>query len=154
MREETIQHELIHIMQRRDPATWSKFYETQWDFTLNERPPSDMPQSVIGARRSNPDTWETPWPCWRGRWWPACVYKDPAAPNLRYATMIWWDAGHKQLTTAAPPEWIAFFGRPSQEEHPHELAAVYLTSGDNSSEAGRRVINWWRGVAAARFLKQ
>jgi hypothetical protein len=44
----------------------------------------------------------------------------------------------------APAEWLAFFGRQSQDEHPHELAAVMIAAEDTTTEAGRRLMAWWR----------
>lgn len=152
-RQDTITHEMYHIWQRRRPDLWRSFYTQQWGFEFADGPPSDMPPSVVTARRSNPDTWDSPWVRWQRRYWPVCVYRDPSTPALRDATVVWWDDSDRTLLTAPPASWIAFFGRPAQEEHPHELAAVLLTDRNTSCEAGRRVVAWWDGVAAPRLIQ-
>lgn len=142
-RAHTIRHEMVHIYQRRDPQRWTQFYRRAWGFELHQEPPTDMPPWIVKTRRSNPDTWRDPWPCWQGRVWPVAVYRDPVYPSLRAADVIWWDSWRREVLRAPPADWIAFFGHPAQPEHPHEIAAVILTNEDNSSEAGRRLLNWW-----------
>lgn len=141
-RETTIQHELIHISQRRYPAEWANFYRRNWAFTVQKNPPAGMPASITTARRSNPDTWREPWACWMGRWWPVAIYTSSTAPELRNAEVVWWDSWRQKAFAAPPTEWTAFFGRPAQDEHPHEIAAVLAVAGDNTTEAGRRLLNW------------
>ena len=138
-----IEHERIHIYQRRKPEVWAKFYKLAWAFTLHKTPPTNMPTSVREQRRSNPDTFEVPWPCWKERYWPVPVYKDPENPQLRAANTVWWDEQDRETLTQPPPGWSVFFGRPSQDEHPHELAAVMIADKDTASEAGRRIMDWW-----------
>jgi hypothetical protein len=31
----------------------------------------------------------------------------------------------------------------AQDEHPHEMAAVYIATENQHSEAGRRLHQWW-----------
>jgi hypothetical protein len=50
---------------------------------------------------------------------------------------------------APPEEWTLFFGRPSQDEHPHEISAVMLVAEDTATESGRRLLNWFRAQAPA-----
>jgi hypothetical protein len=149
LRESTLRHEMFHIYQRRQPDAWAQFYRRQWSFVLHDDPPASMPASVVEARRSNPDTW-TPastkggtWPCWMGRYWPVPVYKSPQTPTLRDAVTVWWDEWRQEVLVQAPAAWTTFFGDPAQNEHPHEIAAVLLTAEDRSSEAGRRLLDWW-----------
>lgn len=149
LHEHTIRHEMIHIYQRRDPVAWAQFYRRQWAFMLFMEPPASMPASVLGARRNNPDLWVPgskyggTWPCWKGRYWVAAVYKDPKNPQLRDAITVWWDDWRQNILTQPPADWVAFFGDLSQNEHPHEIAAVLLTAEDTNSEAGRRLMSWW-----------
>jgi len=147
-----IEHERIHIYQRRKPEAWAKFYKLAWAFTLHKTPPTNMPTSVREERRSNPDTYEVPWPCWKERYWPVPVYKDPENPQLRVATTVWWDEQDRELLSNPPPGWSVFFGKPSQDEHPHELAAVMIVAEDTATEAGRRIMDWWHGKKQI-FLK-
>jgi len=148
LRAEIIAHELIHIYQRRYPAQWAKFYATNWSFILHTAPPASMPRSAVMARRSNPDTFEQPWACWMERYWPVPVYTNPQAPSLREAITVWWDDKDGELLKMPPTAWTTFFGDPSQNEHPHEIAAVMIVSGDTWTEAGRRLLNWWKSNGA------
>lgn len=146
-RDQTIQHELFHIHQRRHPDAWRTFYRRAWSFQFAPAPPPGMPEAVIAARRSNPDTWDPltggPWVVWQGRYWPVPIYTDSQTPHLREAQTVWWDAWRQEVLAFPPAEWSAFFGTPSQDEHPHELSASYLTADSRESEAGRRVADWW-----------
>jgi hypothetical protein len=139
----TIQHELVHIYQRREPSAWATFFQRNWSFILYDAPPASMPSSLTLARRSNPDCWST-WPCWQGRYWPLAVYKNPKTPHLRDAVTVWWDDFRREVLTIPPPAWSAFFGAPSQDEHPNEMSAVMIVGEDTQTEAGRRLWNWWR----------
>lgn len=147
-REEILRHELIHILQRRFSAAWLEFYRRSWSFTFAAAAPQGLPQTVQDARRSNPDTWDPqsggPWVCWQQRWWPVPVYRTPENPRLRDAATVWWDAATGEVLQNPPVDWTAFFGKPAQDEHPHEIAATLLVAGSTGSEAGRRLQNWWR----------
>ena len=143
LKAEIIGHEMIHIYQRRFPDAWNEFYRSRWSFELKKAPPENMPASVVEARRANPDTWREPWSVWIGRFWPVPVYTDPKAPSLREAVTVWWDERDAKLLTAPPDGWTAFFGKPSQDEHPNEISAVLLMTDDYSTEAGRRLMSWW-----------
>jgi hypothetical protein len=145
-RDTTIRHELIHIHQRRNPEAWATFYRRNWSFTLRAEPPADIPDSLRLARRSNPDTWTTAWACWQGRYWPVAVYTSPTNPRLRDAVTVWWDSWRQAVLTEPPQGWTEFFGSPSQNEHPHEIAAVLLVDEDRESEAGRRLAGWWEST--------
>ena len=148
LRHETVNHELIHIYQRRHPNAWIDFYRRNWSFVFHEGPPTEMPRAVVEARRGNPDTWDPdtggPWPCWQGRWWPVQIYKSVRDPRLRDATTVWYDGWRHEIRDFPPEVWTQFFGTPSQQEHPHELAAVMIVGEDTVSEAGRRLWAWWR----------
>jgi hypothetical protein len=147
-RHRIIQHELIHISQRRYTRAWCEFYRKAWSFTLQENPPPGLPSTLKDARRSNPDTWcpkmGGPWSCWRERWWPIPVYDDMNRPSLKNTHTVWWDSYTQSILTDPPEEWTAFFGHPSQDEHPHEISATLIVAGCTSSDAGRRIMTWWR----------
>ena len=150
-REEIIRHELIHVYQARNPALWRDFYSKQWAFELFEKPHNDMPAAIVQAKRGNPDTFRTPWSCWKGRWWPAAIYTSIETPDLRNAITVWWDSWKNEISKKPPAEWIAFFGPQSQDEHPHELAAVIITAEDTGYEAGRRLLSWWESTATRLY---
>jgi hypothetical protein len=147
-RHRILQHERIHISQRRHPKAWCKFYKIAWSFTLHTTPPAGLPSSLQDARRSNPDTWcptmGGPWSCWRGRWWPIPIYDTMLQPTLRKAHTVWWDSQTQTSHDTPPSEWTTFFGHPAQDEHPHEIAATLIVAECTSTEAGRRIMNWWR----------
>jgi hypothetical protein len=147
-RDTTIRHELVHIHQRRNPDAWATFYRRNWSFTLQADPPTDIPDALRLARRSNPDTWPAAWSCWQGRYWPVPVYTSPTEPRLRDTTTVWWDGWRQTVLTDPPQGWTEFFGSPSQNEHPHEIAAVAIVASDNETEAGRRLAAWWESTAA------
>jgi hypothetical protein len=147
-RDITIRHELVHIHQRRNPDAWATFYRRNWSFTLNQTPPAGLPDTLRLGRRSNPDTWTTPWPCWQGRYWPIPVYTSASRPRLRDAVTVWWDDWRQAILTDPPQGWTEFFGSPSQNEHPHEIAAVAIVAEDRETEAGRRLAAWWESTAA------
>jgi hypothetical protein len=153
-RADVIAHELVHIYQRRNPEIWLDFYRRNWSFTFYDKPEASMPASVIGARRNNPDTWSATgwWPCWQGRFWPVPVYTDPKNPKLRDCVTVWWDQWRREVLTVPPSAWSQFFGRPAQDEHPNEIAAVMIVAEDTQTEAGRRLLNWWR--TKGPFLKK
>ena len=139
-----IDHEMVHIWQRRRPKEWADFYQRNWSFVFHKEPASTMPAWMRNAKRSNPDTFQTGWPCWKGRFWPVPVYTNMEDPNLRDAKTVWWDEWQHRTLTEAPAEWKLFFGQPDQNEHPHEIAAVMIATGSNGSDAGRRLMDWWR----------
>ena len=146
VRDEIIRHELIHVEQRRNPTLWTDFYRRSWSFILYTSPPPGLPQNIIDAKRSNPDTWDPAmggqWACWQGRWWPIAIYRDAFNPRLRDVNIVFWDAWKQEAYSQAPQDWFSFFGTPNQTEHPHELSACYIVSGDTQSEAGRRLLTW------------
>jgi hypothetical protein len=147
-RESIIRHELVHIVQRRNHDIWLNFYRRNWSFTFAPAAPQGIPQTLQKARRSNPDTWDPqsggPWACWQNRWWPVPIYRSVDNPQLRDAETVWWDSATGEVLSDPPDDWTAFFGKPAQDEHPHELSATMLVAGDTASEAGRRLQNWWR----------
>ena len=157
LRHETIEHERIHISQRRHPEAWMNFYQRNWGFVFHAGPPTEMPRAIVDARRGNPDTWDPdtggPWPCWNGRWWPVPVYQSPRNPKLRNASTVWFDGWRREVREFPPEAWTQFFGTPSQNEHPHELAAVMIVGEDTVSEAGRRLWSWWRNNKSYMLAK-
>lgn len=150
-RDRTIRHEMFHIYQRRNLDAWRIFYQRAWSMQLVSTPPPNLPQSLKDSRRSNPDTWQNPWVVWQGRYWVIPIYQNATNPSLREAQTVWWDAWRQEVLFYPPASWTAFFGTPSQNEHPHELAAVYLTDEERTSEAGRRINDWWNTTGKALF---
>lgn len=143
---ETLRHELVHIDQRRHPTEWANFYARSWGFRLTNSPPRGLPAEWVQRRRSNPDTqFAGPWPEWRERFWVFAAYEEGEGgegAQLQLARTVWWDAEDRVVRTRPPADWTAFFGALSQDEHPHEIAAVLMTAVMTENEAGRRLFNW------------
>ena len=123
-----IDHEKIHLLQRRMPDSWSKFYRIKWDYETFEGIPAGMPKDLVLLRRANPDTARDPWVRWRNRWWSVPTYKSKNELSLAKSIIQWWDEKNNTISTDAPEEWISFFGSDVQQsEHPHELSAEFLS---------------------------
>lgn len=131
-RNTTLKHERIHILQRRDPAAWSRFYKEKWGYTLHTSPPASFPAEFAERIRSNPDTAAVPWAVWQNRYWIVPLYQNTEAPTLLGVDIRIWDSAEQQWTDRMPDEWSAFFcgdGKcPHQWEHPHEIAAELWTA--------------------------
>ena len=153
-RQDIINHELIHVYQARDPDVWKQFYRKNWGFEIFKDAPASLPADLRAAKRANPDTATAPWSCWKGRWWPFAVYTDPQHPTLRGAVTVWWDTWKNAVSKEAPEGWAEFFGRVQQDEHPHEIAAVMIAGENTSSEAGRRLHQWWNGQTLYSQLRR
>jgi len=123
-----MEHEKIHLLQRRMPDSWARFYRQKWDYDLYREPPVGMPKDLIKMIRANPDTATDPWCCWRKRWWPVPVYKSISDLSLGGSVVKWWDQNTLKIVAAPPDEWKTFFGSDiHQSEHPHEISAEYLS---------------------------
>jgi len=146
----TIEHEKIHLYQRKYPNEWINFYKDNWNYELLKEPPTNMPKNIIDERRSNPDTSNQPWCCWKNRWWSVPIYKNNF--SLSGAPIIWYDAKENKVINGSPPGWTDFFGNNiSQIEHPHEISAILLsgplfqkTKTDNDfSPAMKKLLDKW-----------
>lgn len=131
-RESTLRHELVHIRQRRDASIWYTFYRDEWGYESVALPPELDSRSI----RPNPDTADSPFMLWRGKWLFLPIYN--ADHTLRNADVRVYDIQNKSFTSI-PPEWTAFFSASKlggghgtadlhQYEHPHEISAEFLTS--------------------------
>jgi len=131
--DEILKHERVHLDQKRKPREWEEFYRTAWNYELLSAPP---PELSITDIRPNPDTKGKPWALWRGQY----IFFPTYGPErtLRGAEVRVWDVATQQFV-GIPPEWRAEFcsnaGCPSQYEHPHEIAAEYVTKGHTSPSA-------------------
>jgi hypothetical protein len=123
-----LEHEKIHLLQRQMPDSWARFYKLAWDYDVYTAPPAGMPAELVELKRANPDTADSPWPCWRGHWWPVAVYPSRKNLSLSGAPIKWWNSQDGTIRISPPEDWIQFFGRGvHQNEHPHEIAAEYLS---------------------------
>ena len=123
-----LDHERVHLLQRMMPDSWAKFYKLKWDYNIYNSAPFGMPNRLVKLRRANPDTVDSPFVCWRSRWWSIPVYVSETSLSLSDAPIKWWDQETGLITDDAPDEWIQFFGSDIHQcEHPHELTAEYLS---------------------------
>jgi hypothetical protein len=121
-------HERVHLLQRRMPDSWAKFYRIKWNYEIYNSPPFGMPDNLIKFRRANPDTENEPYVCWKSRYWSVPVYISESNLSLKEAPIKWWDQATNRVTDSAPEAWIDFFGEEIHQcEHPHELSAEYLS---------------------------
>ena len=121
---ETLQHELIHIDQRRRKYVWNDFFEREgWKYVEEE----DIPERWLQRCRMNPDTIDERFWAWKGRHIPLPLYEREDKPDLRQCVVQWYDKVTGIRQTEAPRSFQERFGSmPSQPEHPRELAAVEL----------------------------
>jgi hypothetical protein len=134
----TVEHEKIHLLQRRHPELWEAWYKLLWSYTIHKTPPPEMPSSLLEKRRHNPDTEDKPFACWRGRWWSLAVYNSNPT-SLLDAKIVWWDEKTGFASSEAPPEWTDFFGQQPQDEHPHEIAAQMIANGAGNKNLRERL---------------
>jgi hypothetical protein len=129
-RDTILRHEYVHLSQKQNPQPWRAFYKDAWNYTLQTTPPADIPQSYIQRLRPNPDTDDAPWAVWRNRYVFFPVYRD-ATKQLRDPIVHVWDMETRQFVPI-PDAWKRTFcgtgaACPHQYEHPHEMAAEFLT---------------------------
>ena len=125
----TIEHEKIHLSQRKDFANWKKFYRLYWNYELFENPPKDMPLKLVNMKRANPDTCFAPYACWNNNWWSVPVYKSHTNLNFQNCPNKWWNQSENKIYDKPPQKWFDFFGYDvSQAEHPNEISAVYIAN--------------------------
>ena len=136
----TVEHEKIHLLQRRHPELWETWYKLMWSYKIQKSPPSKMPAELLEKRRFNPDTEDKPFSCWRDRWWSLTIYTSKDPGSLAAAETIWWDEQTNTIRQEAPPEWSDFFGVQPQDEHPHEMAAQMIANGAGNKNLRERLV--------------
>ena len=137
----TVEHEKIHLLQRRYPEIWEAWYKLMWSYTIQKSPPARMPKELVDKRRFNPDTEDKPFTCWRGRWWSVPVYISMNPGSLAETEIVWWDEETGQISKSAPPEWSDFFGQQPQDEHPHEMAAQMIANGAGNKNLREKLVS-------------
>lgn len=125
----TFLHECIHLHQRSNKKKWNDFYRNSWSF---EPWTGQMPKEIEERRRINPDTMRQPFYIWRGKWIPVLVFERPGAADLLACKLLWVEPSGA-WSQVAPPGWEEFFGTVSGSicEHPHEMAAYFLSDNEN-----------------------
>ncbi len=143
-RDHVLAHEQIHLAQRRTVVDWADFYARAWGYKCQRDPPTSIPPDFVARLRPNPDTADTPWAVWRGRYvfFPAFT----AEGSLAGAEVIVWDLeNHRQV--GIPEEWRTEFcgtGQcPHQYEHPHEISAEWLSAAERPTvPAAQKLFAW------------
>jgi len=140
----TLKHERVHLDQKRHRAKWYDFYQREWEYELTSTPPTGLPSAFSSRLRPNPDTTDAPYAIWRQRWVFFPVYN--ASRTLKSAPTIVWDIQTSEFVDP-PSAWKAVFcspedGCPHQIEHPHEIAAEYITNG-STSHAAVKLFKWF-----------
>jgi hypothetical protein len=136
----TIEHEKIHLLQRRHPEIWKGWYKTLWSYTIQANVPTNMPPELVNKRRYNPDTNDKPFACWRGRYWSLSIYTSMNPGSIAEVRTVWWDQQTGQVSEESPPEWADFFGQQPQDEHPHEMAAQMIANGAGNKNRSQELI--------------
>jgi hypothetical protein len=120
-----IEHEKIHLYQRRNPDNWIQFYKKYWNYEIFKDAPLSMPKELTEMKRANPDTNDAPFACWKNKWWSVPVYKSSNDLKFRDCLVKWWNQETNKIHSEPPNEWVYFFGsKVSQAKHPHEISAV------------------------------
>lgn len=144
-----IEHEKIHLHQRKNEEKWKAFYKSYWKYEIYKKHPINMPLEIIEKRRSNPDTDANIWACWNEKWWSVPIYNDIDDLHLSNISIKWWNIDTNQISAYPPNEWIDFFGNSlPQAEHPHEISAVFISQYIKNnkqimSEAMKLLVDNW-----------
>jgi hypothetical protein len=128
----TIRHEKIHLLQRRYPELWEEWYKHLWSYSLFDKPPTGFPEELFNRRRHNPDIEEKPFACWKNRWWSIACFTSNTPHKLTDARTMWWDSQTETILRDVPEGWSDFFGKPAQDEHPHEIAAQMIANNSGN----------------------
>jgi hypothetical protein len=120
--EDVLQHELVHIDQRKNPEKWmSKLLEDGWEPMTS----SEVPAHLQERCRLNPDTLQLRFPAWKGRYIPLPLFERADKPNLRDVQVRWYDIPNSVALTSPPTSFTQKYGDHSSSslEHPFELWA-------------------------------
>jgi hypothetical protein len=148
-RESILRHEHVHCDQKSDLARWRRFYAKAWGYECQKAPPASLPAKWLPLLRPNPDTADAPWAVWRDRWvfFPVSAGKTADGQlKLRDARVAIWDLKTQTMMYEPPAEWRTEFCEgpdgsvcPTQYEHPHELAAEFLTTRSSNAPAATKL---------------
>ncbi len=121
----TLHHELLHVHQRMNLEKWLNIYSA-----LGYEPwYGELPPDLERQRRINPDTILMPLFIWHRRWVAVPAFKSTYLPRLNETRVMWYDVGSDIWYPHPPAEWTTTFGEAptAVQEHPHELAAYWLS---------------------------
>jgi hypothetical protein len=121
---ETMEHELVHIDQRKNPQAWrEKLAAHGWTPASRE----EIPQQWRSRVRINPDTHTAQFWKWAGRYIPLPLFEREDKPVLREISVRWWDTLDQRLNSLPPTSFTQKYGSlgASSMEHPYELYAYH-----------------------------
>lgn len=130
----TLHHELLHVHQRMNLDKWLRVYAA-----LGYEPwYGELPFELERQRRINPDTLIMPLFSWHRTWVAVPAFKSTYLPRLNDARVMWYNTATDIWYPHPPQEWIAMFGDAptAVQEHPHELAAYWLSEPGIEETAG------------------
>ena len=131
----TLEHERIHISQRKNTKKWDQMFEKAWSMKPWSSSSGDIPLEILQRRRLNPDILNIPMYIWKDEWVVFTLFRSMKPSNLNDIDIVWWNAHSRTLHRDAPPGWKEFFGDVKAGEHPYEIAAYLLVDLKNDSPA-------------------
>lgn len=117
-----LQHEMIHISQRKQPSLWKTRAEMDgW----KQVPWSVIPEQWLNRCRLNPDTVAARFFAWEGRHVPLPLFIREDKPDLRETTVRWYDIAEGIVKSSVPTSFTKKYGDLGKSllEHPYELYA-------------------------------
>jgi hypothetical protein len=124
MNNEIMQHELLHLHQRREDSRWRGYFHKQgWEPIAEQH----VPDRWLRRVRLNPDTIDQRFYAWENRWVPLPMFEREDEPDIRECIVRWWDQRSGSLLAEPPSSFSSTFGRyHPQPEHPREVNAVVM----------------------------
>jgi hypothetical protein len=122
-KQETLNHEFVHIHQRRNPGDWARYLQKEGWSRID---PVELPERLVNRCRMNPDTISQPFFQWKDRYVPLPLFEREDKPELRQVVNHWYDRSTGTRFTEAPRTFLERYGSTSQPEHPYEVSAVEL----------------------------
>lgn len=113
---EILIHELVHLHQRRDPASYEHYYEHQLNFRKINT--SLLPVAIKNRLMYNPDGQKYEW-IWKNRYIPLGIDHNTYLFDIR--------TGHLKPVEQIV-EYANAFGTSQQLYHPNEIVANQITS--------------------------
>lgn len=125
--ESTIQHELIHLDQRKNPLKWANILQKDgWKIENAREIKNQIPNEILNRTRLNPDTLQVRFPSWEGRYIPFPIFVREDRPELRDIQVRWFDLQERTLRPFPPSSFTRKYGTNtsvSEMEHPYEYYA-------------------------------
>lgn len=131
--DQVLDHELIHIMQRRDPIGWKSLYGNyKWKIyeKKNFINANNVPNDLYEKMRYNPDISNNKYAVWNDRYLFLSCYKDIHNPRVTQSELIIYDLIDKKILDDFPPDYYDWM-KTNQADHPHEIFAEYLSDSNN-----------------------